>query len=328
MSKRKVLLLHTGGTLGMKGRPLQPDAYAAHMSDQVPELEELAEIESRIVCNVDSSDMSPEIWGERATAIADGRGKFDGAVIVHGTDTMAYTASALSFALEGLDMPVILTGAQRPLAALRTDARRNLADSVELAARGDIPEVGICFDGLLLRGCRTTKSNAQDYRAFESPTCPPLARLGVDIEVGTHIRRPTAPFRCDHRFSDRVLAMHVTPGLDPSLLSCLLEQSEIEGLVLSVFGVGTVPSKQRELGSVLARAIDAGVEVLAITPSAGSVNLGLYQNSKPLLDAGVIPGGRLSIEAATTKLMHAIAIHENRTNRRDYLAWNVAGELA
>ena len=322
----RVLLLHTGGTLGMRGEPLEPGEYAAHMTDRVPELEQLAELDSQIVCNVDSSDMGPERWSELARHIEQGRDHFDGFVIVHGTDTMAYTASALAFALRGLDRPVILTGAQRPLSALRTDARRNLADAVELATR-DIPEVGICFDGLLWRGCRTTKSNALDYRAFDSPGCLPLARLGVDIELGAHIRRPSVPFELQAGFDDRVICLQVTPGMNPEVLRHLLCDSEVRGVVLSVFGVGTIPSAERALGPVLAEAHEQGVESLVITPSAGPVNLHLYRNSAPLLSAGVIPGGQMRLEAAVCKLMHALALYEDRQARRRYLEWSVAGEI-
>lgn len=324
----RVLLMHTGGTLGMTGSPLAPGGYASHLMDLVPELEQLAELESHSVCNVDSSDVNPAIWGELARIIDTRRDDFDGFVIIHGTDTMAYTASALAFALEGLDRPVVLTGAQRPLTALRTDARRNLTDAIDLATR-DIPEVGICFDGLLLRGCRTTKSNALDYRAFDSPGCAPLARLGVDVEMGAHIRRPAAPFRCSPGFDDRVLAVQLTPGLSPAVLAHAINaESGVRGVVLSAFGAGTIPSRDPALGDVLARAHDDGVEVLVITSSTGPVNLHMYKNSKPLLEAGVIPGGQMRIEAAVTKLMHALANYDNRNARRRYLEWNVAGELA
>jgi len=162
----------------MKGTPLEPDVFASKLQDSVPELAQIADLDTQIVANLDSSDVGPELWTDLATRIEAAYDDYDGFVVVHGTDTMSYTASALSFALEDIGKPVILTGAQRPLTALRTDARRNLADAVELATR-NIPEVAICFDGLLLRGCRTTKGSARDYRGFLSPDCPPLATLGV-----------------------------------------------------------------------------------------------------------------------------------------------------
>lgn len=321
----RVLLLHTGGTLGMKGSPLEPDTYAARLQDSVPELAQIAEIESRIVSNVDSSDVGPEIWTQLANEIQLNHDQFDGFVIVHGTDTMAYTASALSFALRGLDKPVILTGAQRPLSALRTDARRNLADAVELATR-DIPEVGICFDGLLLRGCRTTKSSAHDYRGFTSPDCPPLARLGVDIHIGDHLRRPTIPFEVDARFDASVLFLHATPGLEPRMLRNVMSTPGLKAIVLAAFGTGTLPRNVRPLVPEIAGAVDRGLDVLIITTSSGCIDFGLYKNSLDLAEAGAISGGEMRIEAAMTKMMHALAVFQDRTARRAFLQSNIAGE--
>lgn len=323
----RVLLLHTGGTLGMKGSPLEPDQYAQALTDSVPELSQIANIDTRIVCNLDSSDINTEHWSELARLIDRSRDSYDGFVIVHGTDTMAYTASALSFALEGLDRPVILTGAQRPLSALRTDARRNLTDAVTLATC-NIPEVGICFDGLLLRGCRTTKGNVHDYRAFESPGSEPLAKLGVDIHPSSDIRRPVVPFRCDPRFDPRVLVVHIIPGLRAELLAHMLRPTEeIQGVVLVAFGLGTIPTKSSALAEVLRELSDANIPVLVITQSTGAVALGSYQNSLDLLDMGAISGGAMQLEAAVTKLMHAIATTQDADTRRRYLMWNVAGEL-
>lgn len=324
----KVLLLHTGGTLGMRiqEHTLAPGSYAAELLQKVPELKELTAVDSEIVCNLDSSDIGPTHWSDLAIHIANQRETYDGFVIIHGTDTMAYTASALAYALEGLDRPVILTGAQRPLAALRTDARRNLADAVELATC-DIPEVGICFDGSLLRGCRATKNNSRAYAAFSSPGCQPLARLGVDIDIANHVRRPIVPFRCDARFDARVVVVYVTPGMHPRLIEQLLTASnDLKGIVLAAFGAGTLPTHTHPLAPVIKEIIDSGVDVLVVTQSSGRVNLGLYQNSQGLLEAGAIPGGEMLIEAAVTKLMHALAVYERRGDRRRYLEWNVAGE--
>lgn len=324
----KVLLMHTGGTLGMRGEPLEPGLYNAQLLEDVPQLLSLAEVETHVVCNLDSSDVGPTQWSELAQLIASEYRRFDGFVVVHGTDTMGYSASALAFALEGLAKPVIFTGAQRPLASVRTDARRNLLDAVELATQS-IPEVGICFDGLLLRGCRSKKSNAHDYRAFDSPGCSPLARLGVDMELGDHIRRPNMPFRCDARFDPNVLVVHLTPGFRSELLRAVIEaEHPPRGIVISVFGVGTVPTLDKGLAQVLSEANERGIEIVATTPSAGRIDFSQYLNSAPLIDAQVIPGGSMQIESATTKLMHALAICDSRSSLRTYMEWNVAGELA
>jgi L-asparaginase len=307
----------------MTGSPLEPGAYAARLLDHVPELGRIAEIEPAIVCNLDSSDLGPAQWEELARTIAQERDRFDGFVIVHGTDTMAYTASALAFVLRGLDKPVILTGAQRPLAALRTDARRNLADAVELATC-DIPEVSICFDGLLLRGCRAVKSDARHYRAFASPGVEPLARLGTDVDIGRHVRVPDRPFHCDPRFDPAVDVVWVVPGLDATRLAHRLAEPGLRGVVLGAFGVGTVP--QQGIAAVVEEAVARGLEVLVVTQWGGVVDLGAYRNSEVLLHAGAVPGGGMRLEAAVPKLMTALARFADRAERRQFLLEDLAGE--
>jgi L-asparaginase len=322
---RRVLLLHTGGTLGMVEDPLEPGAYGAQLLDHVPELARLAEVEVRIVCNLDSSDLGPAQWSMLAREIAREHDRRDGFVIVHGTDTMAFTAGALAFALEGLGAPVILTGAQRPLASLRTDARRNLADAVEVATL-DVPEVAICFDGLLLRGCRAVKADARSYRAFSSPGVEPLALLGTDIDVRRHVRRSGVPFVCRPAFDARVDVVHLVPGLSTSVLTHRLEHPEVRGIVLAAFGVGTVPDNG--IADVVRDAVDRGVDVVVVTQWGGPARLGLYKNSRALRDAGAIPGGAMRIEAAVPKLMHALARFEDPAERRAWLLRDVAGERA
>lgn len=328
---KSVLILHTGGTLGMTaGRrpsPLQPDTWSQAILTRVPELAELARIDTRILCNLDSSDVGPDEWAALAGEVANARSSHDGVVIIHGTDTMSYTASALSFALEGLDRPVILTGSQRPLGEIRTDARRNLVDAVDLATR-DIPEVGICFDGQLLRGNRATKGDAWAYHAFTSPGCPSLARLGLDVEIAAHVRRPQVPFKMDARFDARVGVAYVTPGMDPSLLRRMAGDGALRGLVLAAFGVGNVPMRARPFAPEVRRLVDDGITVLVVTQArAGTVDLGLYSNGVPLAEAGAVGGGDLGIEAAVVKLMAALArFPEDAAGRRKYLESDVAGE--
>jgi L-asparaginase len=332
---KRVLLLHTGGTLGMSPRqppdpsrplPLAPDAFGRELVAEVPELRRLAAVETRIVCNLDSSDMTPEIWSVLARAVGGARADFDGVVIVHGTDTMAYTAAALSFALVGLDRPVVLTGSQRPLGEVRTDARRNLVDAVDLATR-DLPEVGICFDGQLLRGNRATKGDAWSYAAFASPGCAPLARLGLDVELGPHVRRPTVPFSCAPDFDARVAVAYATPAMDPGIIDALASAGA-RGIVLAAFGVGNVPLRPRSVVPALRACIDVGVTVLAVTqPRAGPVDLRKYESGAALAEIGVVPGGEMGLEAGVVKLMHALARHPaDPAARAAYLASDVAGE--
>lgn len=322
----RVLILHTGGTLGMKGEPLKPDAFSQALTESVPALEQLADLEVRIVFNLDSSDIGPGHWTQLADEIDGARREFDGFVVVHGTDTMAYTASALSYALLNLTQPVILTGAQRPLSAHRTDARRNLTDAVELATR-DIAGVGICFDGLLLRGVRTTKRDVHDYRAFESPGVGPLARLGVDVAIEDVPGQPGGDYRFRPGFDSEVLVVQVTPGMKPELVSDLLKaESELRGLVLAAYGLGTVPTRGPDVPRMVRTAVDEGIDVLAVTQSSGKVELSRYENSRALRDAGAIAGGAMTIEAAVTKMMHGLANFDRRDARRDYLLSNIAGE--
>lgn len=306
---------------------LEPGHYASALVEQLPEYMGIARIDSAILCNLDSSDIGPQQWSSLARMISENRSRYDGFIVVHGTDTMPYTASALAFALEGLDKPVVLTGAQRPLGALRNDARRNLADSIEVATLG-IPEVGICFDGLLLRGCRSCKVNTRAYHAFDSPGCEPLAKLGVDITIGKHVRRPTAPFRCRPSFDANVMVIHVTPGIQLQTLKCLLsDEAGLNGIVLIPFGVGTVPCLGTHIADFVAQATAKGIDVLVANAAVGKIDLPLYENSQVLLDAGAISGGEMRLEAALVKLMHACAEYKDRGERLEYLRWNVAGEL-
>lgn len=331
--QKKILLIHTGGTIAMEGdNHLEPGNYVSKLVEQLPEYVGFAKIDSIKLFNMDSSDMGPAQWTTIAETIAQNRPKYNGFIVVHGTDTMAYTASALAFAFEGLDKPIILTGAQRPLGALRNDARRNLADSIELATL-PIPEVGLCFDGSLFRGCRSSKINTQAYHAFDSPGCEPLAKLGVNITIGKHIRRPMVPFRCDARFNSNVMTIHVTPGLSSDILLRLIDETQetqgnaLQGIVLLPFGVGTVPCMTRPIAPFVKRAVDQGIEVLVANASTGKIDLSLYENSAVLYDAGAISGGEMRHEAALTKLMHACAVYQDRDTRQEYLRWNVAGEM-
>ena len=323
---RRVLFLHTGGTLGMEGEPLEPSDYASTLDARVPELRALAEIETAIVCNLDSSDVGPVQWAELAQRIHDAREQVDGVVIVHGTDTMAFTASALAFALENISRPVVLTGAQRPLGAVRTDARRNLQDAVELATRG-IPEVGICFDGLFLRGCRSVKLDAFSYRAFASPGLPPLARLGVDVEVASHVRRGRGPYRFDARFDPRVAVLYAHPGMTADSVAALAG-TNTRGVVLAAFGVGTLPHRDGAVREGVRALVDAGIAVLVVTQHGGRVNLDVYRNSAMLREVGAMSGGSMRIEAAVPKLMHGLAAFEDPSELHAYIARDVAGEQA
>jgi len=320
---KRVLILHTGGTLGMEGSPLHPGTFSAHLLDRVPELAELAEVEVRIVCNLDSSDLGPVHWETLARIVAQEREEWDGFVVIHGTDTMAFTASALAITLRGLDRPVVLTGAQRPLAAVRTDARRNLTDAVAVATE-PIPEVTICFDGVLLRGCRAVKDDARSYRAFASPGVPPLATLGTDIALGPHIHWVIGPFRCNPVFDPSVELVFVLPQLSPKRLDRRLKDPSLRGVVLAALGAGTLPNNG--VVDVIEEAVQRGIEVLVVTQWGGRTHLPLYENSRALVQAGATEGGAMRISAALPKLMHALAAYSDPEARRRFLQTDIAGE--
>jgi L-asparaginase len=305
----RLLLLHTGGTLMMQrashDEALKPDVYTSDLLVELPVLKSVAEIEARVLYNLDSSDMQPEHWVELAAAIHAEMDRYDGFVIVHGTDTMAYTASALAFLLPGLAKPVVLTGAQKPLTAVRTDARTNLVDACEVATMS-IPEVGIVFNSRLFRGCRATKMDAWSMNAFGSPSSPPLAELGLGVQLAPHILPPREPRPFDDRLEPRVLCVRTFPGLDPKLLLGALSAG-VKAIMFEAFGAGNLPHLGRSLIGVIeaARAIDVPVVIVSQCPR-GAVDLTAYEGGSAALAAGAIGAGDMTSEAALTKLMIAL----------------------
>lgn len=303
-ARKRLLFLHTGGTLGMVRRsspgPLEPELYDRDVLPYVRGLEDLASIDARIVASMDSSDMTPDHWEMLAAVIADTRLDYDGFVVLHGTDTMSYTAAALSFMLRGLDRPVVLTGSQRPIAELRTDARANLVHSA-MCATMDIPEVGLYFGDSLFRGNRTTKVSIQAYDAFASPNYPPLLRMGVDVVHQVPTLTPTAPFQYLPGFERRVACLSMIPGLGPAPLRAMLDQG-IRGVVLQTFGEGNVP--QRDWPDAIRDATEGGVAVVLVSQcEEGEVWPGRYRGSTAARDAGAVFASDLTTEAAVVKTM-------------------------
>jgi L-asparaginase len=320
MTPPRILLLHTGGTFGMElqveegnkpGRTRRgPTEYLSALSRRVPELERLAAIDVRVLFNLDSSDLGPEQWRLIATSIVEAWDDFDGFVVVHGTDTMAFTACALAFFLSGLTKPVVLTGSQRPLSELRSDARTNLIDAVELAASG-IPEVLVCFDGLVHRGARATKYSNEHLQAFRSPNSGPLGAFGVHFRLSRkRARRPLprlarTPPLLDTRVGDGVVSLDALPGC--SLPARVREAvvASARGIVLRGFGAGNLPMDE-VLGwlDLCEAATAAGVPVVMSTQClAGRVSLDAYENGRAFRDRGVIPGDDMTFEALSLKLM-------------------------
>ncbi|PIE22559.1 MAG: L-asparaginase 1 [Planctomycetota bacterium] len=309
-----VLILHSGGTLGMDPARrfpsgLEPGEYLEDLVSVVPELQELASIQTEILFNLDSANIGPEQWSQMSRRLDAERESYDAFVIVHGTDTMAYSAAALSLALAGFGKPVVFTGSQLPLRAMRTDAKSNLLNSVACAVSGKLREVAICFGHDLLRGNRARKVHSSHYDAFHSVGHPPLAELGIDLEWNEDaLLKNPGPYQARFSFDPRVLRLPIVPGNDPQELLGRPHQRGVRGLVIEAFGTGNVPSLDRRWLDWLAREQEAGVLIFLITQCrSGPLYPGLYKTGQELLDLGIIPAARMSPEAATAKLMLCLA---------------------
>jgi L-asparaginase len=335
MSRPRVLILHTGGTLGMRprhpDRALAPDEFGPAIVTQVPELTEIADVTPRVFCNLDSCDVTPDHWVALSHAIEAAVGEFDGVVITHGTDAMAYTASALSYLLRDLPHPVILTGSQRPLADPRSDARANLVGAVDLATR-PIPEVGIYFDEMLLRGNRTTKRSSFAYAAYRSPNYPPLAEMGTHLKI--NVAPPQQPFpagarcRVEGSFDRRVAALRILPG-QPAEPLAALAGTTIRAVLLQAFGVGNLPVVDRAIIDAVAALADAGIVVAIGSQSMhGRVDLQLYAGGRLAAEAGAVGIGDMTLEAASVKLMYLLGTYGTPHEVRQRLTQPIAGEVS
>ena len=312
-----VLIIYTGGTIGMvensKTGSLEPFNFH-HLLDKVPELRQLGFSISTVQFEppIDSSEIEPDSWIKLVHIIADNYDLFDGFVVLHGTDTMAYTASALSFMLENLNKPVILTGSQLPIGTLRTDGKENLITAIEIAAARNpdgtaiVPEVCIFFENHLMRGNRTTKINAENFNAFRSFNYPPLARVGIHIKYEPNlIRKPdlTKPLKPHYLFDTNVVILTLFPGIQESIVTSLLHVPGLKAVVMKTFGSGNAPQKEWFIRQ-LKEATERGIIIVNITQCAsGAVEMGRYETGMHLLEAGVISGYDSTPECAITKLM-------------------------
>jgi L-asparaginase len=311
-----ILIIYTGGTIGMINDPetgsLAPFDFD-HIMKQVPELNKFGYNLNTITFEevVDSSNITPEIWIHLAELIEKNYNYYDGFVILHGTDTMAYSASALSFLLENLEKPVVFTGSQLPIGTIRTDGKENFISAIEIAAacKNDqplVPEVSIFFENKLYRGNRTTKHNADYFDAFRSYNYPELAKAGINISYNyAAIRYPVVKrqLKVYHKLDSNIAILKIFPGITPRVLDAYMAIDGLKGLVLESFGSGNAPS-QAWFTSKIVEIVKKGVVVLNVTQcSAGSVDMGAYQTSLGLIEAGVISGGNITTEAAITKLM-------------------------
>ncbi len=333
---KRVCVLNTGGTIGMvrtKAGYSPREGFLERYLKSMPELSHPA-VPAYEVVNLppllDSADMRPEDWVRIAEAIRNRYEDYDGFVVVHGTDTMAYTASALSFLLDGLARPVVLTGSQLPLSHVRTDGREHLITSLILAADPRIHEVCIYFGARLLRGNRAQKVHASDFLAFQSGNLPPLARVGAEIELSTHLLLPPGPGLRETVGLDRspdVSAIRLYPGMSAATLERLLAPPT-EAVVLETYGAGNFPSRDRALLEVVRQATTRGVIVVNCSQAhGGRVRQDLYSTGSALADAGAVSGADMTPEAALTKLYVLLGRGVASDRVRRLVGCSLAGEL-
>ncbi len=342
-AKSAILLIYTGGTIGMKEDPSVQALRPFNFSQILEEVPELGKFAYRIDSYtfdplIDSSDVEPSMWLSLAELIEERYDDYDGFVVLHGTDTMGYSASALSFMIEGLTKPVIFTGSQLPIGTPRTDGKENLISSVEIAAAKDceghalVPEVCICFDNLLIRGNRASKVNSDHFRAFQSPNFPPLAEAGINIRYnGGLIRKPEsweAKPVFHKQLDTRVSILKMHPGITPQIVRTILCGEDTRAVIIETYGAGNAPSKEWFL-SIVKEASAMGKILLNVTQCmAGSVNMDIYATGKCLKDAGVTNGYDSTTESALGKLFHLMGCHRSNEDVKMGLETNLRGEIS
>lgn len=337
----KVLLIYTGGTIGMNCNPrtkaLEPFDFE-HLLSNVPELNQFdTEISTyQFLPPIDSSDMSPMRWTDLSHVIADNYDNYDGFVVLHGTDTMAYTASALSYMLENLTKPVIFTGSQLPIGQLRTDGKENLITSIEIAAAKNqdgtaiVPEVGIYFNGHLLRGNRTTKQSADGFNAFESFNYPHLVEAGVNITYHKEmIKKPdfSKPMTPHFKLDNNVIIFSLFPGVREDLIRHIIATPNLKSIVMRTFGSGNAPQNPW-LISALKEGTRKGKVIINISQCLeGRVEMGRYDTGYQLKEAGVVSGFDSTVESAVTKLMFLQSQYDDPEQIRRYMQRSIRGEI-
>lgn len=333
----KVLIIYTGGTLGMaydKNRKTLVPVKFHETLNKLPELNYLPpEIHVvSFVKPIDSSDVDTSVYLKLAEIIQQEYHNYDGFIIIHGTDTMAFTASALSFLIHNPQKPIILTGAQLPIGIPRTDARENLVTSIEIAAakingKPIVPEVCIYFNGRLLRGNRAKKRESSQFDAFDSENYPYLAEIGVNIDYNfRQIRYTEGETRFYNEMSDRVSVLTLFPGISKEIIDKHMTNGSTDGIVMLTFGSGNAPSSEWFINA-LKTGIESGKSILNVTQcTGGKVMMGKYASSQKLKDIGVISGADLTLEAAISKMMWGLS--QKNTNLAEIFSQNIAGEAS
>jgi len=340
--RASVLLIYTGGTIGMVQNPVtgahEPLDFS-HLISHVPELSNISVNINTDQFNppIDSSNMNPALWAELARLIVENYDQYDGFVVLHGTDTMAYSASALSYMLQNLTKPVIFTGSQLPIGVLRTDGKENLITSIEIAAAKDrinqpmVPEVCIYFQGSLLRGNRSKKLSSEEFHAFTSPNYPALARVGVHVYwAHHHINYSVGAKRLKPSFAmcTDVVFLKLFPGITQATVEGVLNLPNIKGVVLETYGAGNAMTYDWFL-QALRRAVDRGLTIVNVSQClGGSVEMGIYETGNRLSQAGVISSGDMTTEATIVKLMFLLGQGYDQSKIQKCMQMSIAGELS
>ena len=340
--KASILLIYTGGTIGMIENPetgVLESFNFQHLKDNMPELKKLGYSVATIQFDppMDSSEMGPDSWMKIVKIIADNYQKYDGFVVLHGTDTMSYTASALSFMLEGLNKPIIFTGSQLPIGVLRTDGKENLMTSIEIAAAHDaegnpiVPEVCIFFENHLMRGNRTTKMNAENFNAFRSSNYPILAEAGIHIRfhrMHIHQYEEGRQLKVHTWLNSNIAVLKLFPGIQENVVTATLAIEGLKAVVLETYGSGNASRKEWFLRR-LRDASERGVVIVNVTQcSAGSVEMERYETGYHLLKAGIVSGHDSTTESAVTKLMFLLGHGYSPDEVRRRMNESMAGEIS